>query len=156
MHFYLMRHADAVTGNGGDYARVLSDKGRNQAEKMGAWLARLVAEPLLIVCSPYPRAHETATLLAKEMSGGATVQPDERLAPGMTTDMAGEIMHDYGRKSGSVMLVGHAPDCNRLAAHIIGANGAAVDIRKGGVAAFDTARAGFGGSTLEWLIHPKL
>ncbi len=156
MHFYLMRHADAVAGDGSDYARILSDKGKKQVEKMGEWLSRLVTKPLLIVCSPYPRAHETATLLTKELSGGVTVQPDERLAPGMTVGAAGEIMHDYGSKSGSVMLVCHAPDCNRLAAYIMGAKDTTVDIRKGGIAAFDTARAGFGGSTLEWLIHPKL
>ncbi len=156
MDLFLMRHADAEDGNGNDFSRALTDKGRKQAEKMGDWLKELKAAPLLIITSPYPRAHQTASILAERLGKDTTARPDERLAPGMTMDVAAAVIHELGGGIERLMLVGHSPDLDRLAAYLIGAKEGGVEMRKGAVACLASARAGFGGSTLRWLIDPKL
>ncbi len=156
MELYLMRHADAEDGNGNDFSRALTERGRKQAEKMGDWLRELKAAPLLIVSSPYPRAHETANLLAGSLGKDTTARPDERLAPGMTPDAASAVIHEFGGRTERLMLVGHSPDLDRLAAYLVGAKEGGVEMRKGAIACLTAARAGFGGSTLRWLIDPKL
>lgn len=156
MELFLMRHADAVDANGNDYARVLSPKGKKQAEKMGDWLKSMGIVPLGIVTSPYPRALETADIVASRLGEGTSARQDERLAPGMTTDVGAAVVHEFGQMHSKLLLVGHSPDFDRFAAHLVGAREAGVEMRKGAVAAFETARAGFAGSTLRWLIHPKM
>lgn len=155
MELLLMRHADAVDGPGNDFARDLSETGVRQAEKMGVWLKRLDAKPDRIVSSPYPRAHQTAAMMA-ELLEVAAFQPDERLAPGMNAETGSALVHEFGARDGRLLLVGHAPDLALLASYLIGADNEAVAMRKGAVACLDTERTGFGGSTIKWLIHPKL
>lgn len=156
MELYVMRHADAEDGNGNDFSRALTEHGRGQAEKMGDWLKRLKAFPLLVVTSPYPRAHETANIVAERLGEGSSVQPDERLAPGMKAEEASAIIHEIGRRRERLLLVGHSPDLDRLVSHLIGAKDEAVTMRKGAVAHLDTVRAGFAGSVLCWLVNPKM
>lgn len=156
MELFLMRHADAVDGAGNDYARVLSPRGRKQAEKMGDWLKSMGVVSLGIVASPYPRALETADIVASRLGEGTTARQDERLASGMTADTGAAVIHEFGQMHPRLCLVGHSPDLDRFAAHLIGAKETAVEMRKGAIAAFATARAGFGGSTLLWLINPKM
>ncbi len=156
MDLFLMRHADAVDGNGNDFSRTLTDRGRRQAERMGDWLRELKHFPLSLATSPYPRAHETAAIVASRLGKDSTVRPDERLAPGLTVEEGCALIHELGQSSCGLMLVGHAPDLSRLGAYLIGAKETGLDLRKGAVAHFETLRAGFGGSALRWLIDPKL
>ena len=156
LELYIMRHAAAEDGNGNDFSRTLTDKGRKQAEKMGDWLLELMTAPLLVVSSPYPRAHETANILAGRLGKAATVRLDERLAPGMVQDEAFAVIHEFGRLAERLMLVGHSPDLDYLVSRLIGAREGGVEMRKGAVACLTAERVGFGGSTLCWLINPKL
>lgn len=156
MELYLMRHADAEPSAGNDFTRLLTEKGRKQAVKMAEWLRALDLGYLRLMTSPYPRAHETANIVAEILGPDAVVQPDERLASGMTVDAASALIHEAGTADGRLCLVGHSPDLDLLAAYLVGAKDRNIEMKKGAVAAFDTARAGFGGSLLKWLIHPKL
>ena len=156
MELFLMRHGDADPGEGDDFARRLSDKGKKQAERMGAWLKDMRLAPILFVVSPFPRAHETADIVQGALGKGSVLQSDERLAPGMLPDTACAVIHELGGHDQRLCLVGHSPDLDFLAAYLIGARGGAVEMRKAAVAAFETARAGFGGSLMKWLINPKL
>ncbi|MFB8008742.1 histidine phosphatase family protein [Nocardia sp. NPDC056000] len=56
----------------------LTDLGRRQATAVGAWLAGQSDREWTVLCSPYRRARETASL-ALEFIGPATVRSDERL-----------------------------------------------------------------------------
>lgn len=155
MDLLLMRHADALDGNGSDYARVLSDKGKNQAESIGAWLRELDLGPIVIVSSPYPRAHQTGSIVADNLNGISIAQ-DERLAPGMTPDAGSALLHELGSDDGALLLVGHAPDLGNFASFLLGAKEGAVEMKKGAVACFHCVRPGLGGSELRWLVNPKL
>lgn len=156
MDLYLMRHADAVDGDGNDFARTLSEKGRHQAAKMGDWLVDMKARDMTIVASPYLRAHETANIVASRLGPKATVQPDERLASGMAVDDGCALIHEFGDIDGALCLVGHTPDLDRLASYLLGSQAVCVDMRKGAIARLETARPAFGGSMLRWLIDPKM
>lgn len=151
-----MRHADAVDGDGNDYVRMLSDKGRKQAAKMGEWLKMLKIGPIDILTSPLPRAVETATLVAESLGEAAAVRQDERLACGMTPDDASALVHECGGDGKALLLTGHAPDLGIFASYLVGGDGDGIEMRKGAVACFDAVRAGKGGSVLKWLVTPRL
>ncbi len=156
MDLYVMRHADAEDGTGNDFTRVLSEKGRSQAEKMGSWLKAIGPGPLSVVTSPFPRARETAQIVADQVDSAIPVRQDERLASGMRTDTGSSLLHEYGKDGEALLMVGHAPDLANLVAYLLGAKDGTVELRKGAVASLEVGRAGFGGSMLRWLITPKL
>lgn len=156
LELFLMRHADAEPSEGDDFARRLTERGCKQAQKMGAWLAAMRLEDMVLAASPYLRARETAEIVAGMLGKGVKVQLDERLASGMGVTTGSEVVHELGSAGKRLCLVGHAPDLDLLAAYCIGAREGALALKKGAVAALDTVRPGNGGSQLKWLITPKL
>jgi phosphohistidine phosphatase len=114
MRLYLVRHADAAPGDP-DELRPLTPHGRQQARDVGARLAAQGAEGATVVTSPLLRARETAEEIARAL--GTTPEPDERLAPGATADGVRELASEHG---GTVVAVGHQPDCSRVAAALTG------------------------------------
>jgi phosphohistidine phosphatase len=103
----IVRHAEAVAGQP-DELRPLTAGGRAQARALGERLRADGVEPEAVVCSPLLRARETASAL-----GLGEPAVDERLAPGATPDDVRSVAETY---SGTVVLVGHQPDCGRAAA----------------------------------------
>ena len=157
MRLILMRHADAVDSAGNDSSRTLSDHGWEQARAMGDWLQALGVPIGRAVSSPYPRALETAERVAECQTAPVSVIIEERLAPGMTRETGSALIHEFGVEEESCLLmVGHAPDMDKLAAHLIGAAEGGIAMKKGAAAMLDTVHAGFGGSTLHWLINPGI
>ena len=69
MRIYLVRHGDAVPEEdaGSDRDRWLSARGREAARILGRLLREQRVEPDAIVCSPLPRAVQTAELLAASL-----------------------------------------------------------------------------------------
>jgi phosphohistidine phosphatase len=112
MRLYLVRHAEAAPGDP-DAERRLTPAGREQARRLGE---RLAAGPLpaAVVHGPLVRARETAELIAGPL--GLTPSADERLAPGATADDVRAAV--AGR--GDTVVVGHQPDCSRIAAELTG------------------------------------
>lgn len=103
----IVRHAEAVAGQP-DELRPLTAGGRAQARELGRRLRADGVEPDAVVSSPLLRARETASAL-----GLGQPEIDERLAPGATPEDVRSVAEAYG---GTVVLVGHQPDCGRAAA----------------------------------------
>jgi phosphohistidine phosphatase len=103
----IVRHAEAAAGQP-DELRPLTAEGRAHARDLGERLRADGVEPEAVVCSPLLRARETASAL-----GLGEPAIDERLAPGATPDDVRAVAETY---SGTVVLVGHQPDCGRAAA----------------------------------------
>src|SRR5437667_10306579 len=85
VELYLVRHAhagDPAKWTGPDERRPLSEKGRQQAERLARHLAAVRPELDVILSSPKVRARETADPIAQAL--GLSVQIDERLAGGLT------------------------------------------------------------------------
>jgi phosphohistidine phosphatase len=114
MQLYLVRHAEAAGGEP-DELRPLTPTGREQARSLGARLRDSGVRPDAILTSPLLRARETAAALAREL--GVDVVPDERLAPGATAAAVASAVDGHGD---TVIVIGHQPDCSRIAAALTG------------------------------------
>ena len=114
MQLYLVRHANATPGDP-DELRPLSDEGREQARELGERMRDDGVVPNVVLTSPLLRARETGDALAR--ATGATSEADERLAPGATAETLREAISGRGEH---VVVVGHQPDCGRIAATLSG------------------------------------
>ena len=114
VQLYLVRHAEAADGEP-DELRPLTAEGRAAARALGRKLADDGVRPDAVLTSPLLRARETGTELARP--AGLEAQPDERLAPGATAEAVREAA---GERGGTVVVVGHQPDCSHIAAALTG------------------------------------
>jgi phosphohistidine phosphatase len=109
---YLVRHAKAEPGEPDDLRR-LAKKGRKQSAELGERFAHEGIDA--VVSSPLVRARETAEAIAK--TTGKQVETDDRLRPGATATDLRAAVEGRGER---VVVVGHQPDCSRIAAEITG------------------------------------
>jgi len=114
VRLYLVRHAEAASGEP-DALRPLTPGGRAAARELGERLAAEGVRPTAVLSSPLLRARETAAELSRALDCAA--EADERLAPGATGETVRAAVADRGDE---VVVVGHQPDCGRIAAAISG------------------------------------
>lgn len=110
MRLILVRHAHSDPGHP-DELRPLSAGGHEQARALAERLT--AADPSLVLASPLLRARETAAAIAR--ASGVELRVEERLAPGAT---AGDVLAaiDESGVGGTIVAVGHQPDCSEIAA----------------------------------------
>jgi phosphohistidine phosphatase SixA len=114
VRLYLVRHAEAAPGEPDDL-RPLTPGGRIAARDLGERLAAQGVAPAAVLSSPLLRARETAAELSRSL--GCDPQTDERLAPGATAETVRAAIAGRGD---AVVVVGHQPDCGRIAAELSG------------------------------------
>ncbi|HYY65323.1 MAG TPA: histidine phosphatase family protein [Gaiellaceae bacterium] len=112
MRLLLVRHADALPGEP-DATRALSPEGREAARQLGARLHREGVHPTAILTSPLLRARETGDALAVAL--GCASEPHDALAPGAT---AAGVRTAVAGRGETVIVIGHQPDCGRIAAEL--------------------------------------
>lgn len=120
MELYLVRHAEAAPGDP-DELRPLTPNGRAQARSLGERLRRTGVHADVVLTSPLLRARETGALIARELD--ADVEVAEALAPGATPESVTKVVREALDDSGTVVAVGHQPDCSRIAAALTGEPG---------------------------------
>jgi phosphohistidine phosphatase len=111
MRVVLVRHAEAAPGTP-DELRALTPEGHEQARRLGEQLRADGIEPDAVLSSPLLRARETAS----DLGFGPSEALDE-LAPGATEEDVRAAVADRGK---TVVVVGHQPDCGRIAAALSG------------------------------------
>lgn len=119
MNIYLVRHGDAVPEEdaGSDRDRWLSPRGREAARIVGKLLREQKLEPDAILCSPLPRAVQTAELIAQMIDYVGVIASRRCFEPAAQPRVgANEIM----AAGGSVIVVGHEPSISALGAHLVG------------------------------------
>ena len=127
----LLRHAhagDPAAWNRPDELRPLTDKGQQQAERLGRLLAAAGFVPDAVLTSPRLRARETAELVAERL--GVPVRLDSRLGSFLDLATVEAILDDAGRPARPV-LVGHDPDFSDLLAQLTGSRRAGAAARDG-------------------------
>ena len=154
MDLILLRHGKAEDLNsGGDSARELVEKGREQARKAAKLQKRAKLLPDIVLTSPLVRARQTAEEFCDtaEMPG-AVIQG--WLACGMHPE---EALHELAgfREFKRVAIVGHEPDFSELIQWILGTAGGSVEVKKGAIACLQVTPPARHG-TLVFLIPPKL
>jgi phosphohistidine phosphatase len=107
MRLVLVRHAEAAPGVP-DELRTLTPHGREQARRLGQDLRARGITADAVVSSPLLRARETAGAL-----GLGEPEPLDELAPGATED---DVRSAIAGRGDTVVVVGHQPDCGRIAA----------------------------------------
>lgn len=129
MNLLLWRHADAAEG-APDLARVLTDKGEEQAARMARWLkSRLPPHPR-ILASPARRARQTAETLK------LPYQVEAALAPGASPEAVVELIESLpegAEHEATVILVGHQPWIGETAACLISGHLASWSVRKAAI-----------------------
>lgn len=155
LQLHLLRHAhagDPMKWKGPDSQRPLSEKGQNQAIRMGLFLAEAGFEPDLIMSSPLVRALETARLVATPL--GLPVVVSNGLAEPLDLDSLERLLIGAGNPR-RPLLVGHDPDFSMLAAELAGVS--ELPVRKGTLLRIDARRPLQAGSgILRWLLPPDL
>ena len=112
MRVLIVRHAEAAPGTP-DELRGLTTAGREQARRLGERLRAEGFSADAVLTSPLLRARETAAAL-----GLGDPEVDERLAPGATPDDVRDAA--AARAAGTVVVVGHQPDCGQAVAALGG------------------------------------
>lgn len=110
----LLRHAKSErdSPDGSDFARSLNDRGRMDSKRMGDEIRRLGLDFDLVLASPAQRVVETV-----EGLGGISPQFDEHIYDASTRQLI-DIVQSTDDEVGSLMLVGHNPGFERLAARL--------------------------------------
>jgi phosphohistidine phosphatase len=151
----LLRHAhagDPMRWTGPDEVRPLTEKGRQQSERLGRFLAAAEFRPDAILTSPKTRAAETAGIIAAALDLSVLVV-DELGGP-LDLSLVDRILHSVGDPS-RPLLVGHDPDFSTLAAELAGIS--ELPLRKAALVRFDAVRPlRPGGGTIRWLVPPDL
>lgn len=119
MKLYLVRHGDAVPEQqaGCDRDRWLSQRGREAVRILGRLLREARTAPDAIVCSPLPRAIQTAELLAASLDHLHVIATLHYLEPTSFPHVAAGVVQKAGSR---VVVVGHEPSISGLGAHFLG------------------------------------
>ena len=133
-------------------ARSPQKASRRPAPPHSAWL-ELKRNRTSLIPSPFVRAAQTAEIFAETLGYSVNkIKVSEALKP---TAPPAEIVKEITRlRAKEVMVFGHAPHLDLLAAHLIGAR-TFTEIKKAGVACFEHA-ASTGKWNLRWLVTPKI
>ncbi len=154
MIVYLVRHgiAEDWAASGRDRDRRLTERGRKRIQQCGVGLKRLGVKLDVMLTSPFPRAAETASIIADTLNCTERLQTAEVLQSGGGGDKyVRQLLHD---RTGEIMLVGHEPEMSLMAADLAG-NGTRIVFKKGTVCRIDLLDANAHGEIV-WLLAPKI
>jgi len=145
MDLYLLRHAEAGEAPRDD-DRELTEHGHKQARAVASGLAALAPRLDALLCSPLPRAIQTANPAATALR--LSIEQVEALASGRA---AGDVLDDLAGRGSSnrVLLVGHEPQLSQLALHLTGGR---VHMRKAMLARITVLTLDPPYGDLEWLL----
>ena len=149
MELILWRHAEAEDGTP-DEARRLTPHGRDQAERMAAWLAKRLPRDYRLLVSPARRTQQTASALRHDFETVNALAPGAGVAAVLRA--AG-----WGASRDTVIVVGHQPTLGAVAARLLGRDETSWSVRKGAVWWLaDRDREGVAGILLRAAISPDL
>ncbi len=138
-----------------DEDRPLTDEGIDKTRRAARGLVWLWgdAPPAKMVQSPWLRAVQTADLLDDELGGRCPRTTFVEMRP---FDPAAAVLDHLRDHDGDVVLVGHAPHLDELAAFLCGARPRAFRLKKAGAALFDFVDVPLAGQgTLVGVYAPK-
>ncbi|MDE2599000.1 MAG: histidine phosphatase family protein [Rhodocyclaceae bacterium] len=128
MNLILWRHAEAedIAPDHSDAGRHLTERGRKQAQKMGAWLADQLPADAHIVASPAVRTRQTADALGRAYDIDARLFTDA----GVEDYLAAA---DWNDKDQTRVLIAHQPTLGLLAALLMSGRPLPWSIKKGAI-----------------------
>lgn len=150
MNLLIIRHAKAEGFAMNDAARALTEKGRDQARRVGEFLKMKGLVPDLTIASPYTRALQTAEIFCHS-SGADSPVAEPWLACGMSPSLAMNELKAY-REFSTVAICGHNPDLAELVEWLLGSQAGGVHMGKASIAYFSHVSPPSQGAYLEMLL----
>lgn len=114
MKIFIIRHAQAVTGNGDDPSRALDEQGQQQAKQLAHWLSEQSHGEFKLLSSPYLRAKQTASEIAGALN--SEIEEHATLTPNSSTEEALNTIYQYDQ---DLILVSHQPLVGRLSSQLV-------------------------------------
>ena len=155
MHLYFLRHgkAEEHAPDLPDRDRHLIARGATDARRVAELLQALGVVPEAVYTSPYPRALETARIVAETLNVSRALTERTELEAGRF-NMGGLQKLVSAHKTGAILLfVGHEPDLSQIVGLLCGAR---CELKTAGLAHIVADRAEPGHGELHWLLTPKL
>lgn len=160
MDLYILRHGIAVphgaAGYDRDSDRPLTEKGAKKTRQIAHAMSTLGLRVDIILSSPFPRARQTAEIVAKEIGLEKNLENTDNLAVGGDPQaLIDEVNAKYHSLEG-VMLVGHEPSLSELISVLVsGYANLSITMKKGGLCKLTVDGLRYGRcATLEWLLAP--
>jgi phosphohistidine phosphatase len=133
----LFRHAKAESPDGVvDVQRPLSERGRADASRMGAYLADQGLQPAAALVSAARRTRETWDFAVAALRAPPPVAFDERLYDARAETVL-EVLRETGPAARSLLVIGHNPGIEELARALVSSE--EKDVRRSLVQKFPTA-----------------
>jgi len=119
MDVLFIRHASAEpAGKGGDPARRLTAKGKDESRRTARALAAMGIQVQAVLTSPLIRAVETARIVAKVLDAPDPVEAGCLAPPGDVDALRAELARLAGGGADAVAVVGHAPSLDEFIARL--------------------------------------
>lgn len=119
MQIAFLRHAQANPTESSDFARTLTNKGRDDINCLGKLLKQMGCKFSICLYSPLTRTEETATILSRHVIFEEGCLKDERLKSGSSFEDYAELIKDY-KHFESILLVGHMPEIGAVPTELLG------------------------------------
>lgn len=152
MRLYVVQHAEAVS-KAEDPERPLSEKGRLDAERLAAFLARAGIGVKRVWHSGKLRARQTAELLQWAVLPRGEVEERPGLGP---EDPVGPLADEAAGWEDDILLVGHLPFVDRLVARLVTGDEAASVCAFVPGTAVCLDRNGEGTWRVVWMLPPEV
>jgi phosphohistidine phosphatase len=138
MHLYLLRHGVAEEAQPGvvDADRALTSDGRKKLRHVLKAVAEARVKPSVLFSSHLKRAVQTADIAKDVLGYEGEIVKTKVLAPGGSAEQVWEEVRIH-KSEPSLMLVGHNPLFDRLAAFLLGTPNLKVDFKKGAIMRVD-------------------
>lgn len=117
-------------------------------------MATIGVQPDRALVSPYVRAVQTAEIVLPALGGVVDLERTESLVPMAEPEAIVPVLRASSAES--VICIGHAPNLDRIAAFLCGADAPVTALKKAGVAALSVVQVGFGGASLYAVYPPSV
>ena len=162
MELYILRHGIAEdrenTSAKDDSQRRLTQEGERKMERIAKSICALGLSFDVILTSPFPRAKETADIVARALRSTRRVQILDALAAGASTKQLVKVLREQSDRFESVLIVGHEPDLSSLVSLLVtGGSDMILTLKKGGLCKLTLSTLRYGRcAILEWVVPPSL
>lgn len=155
---HLLRHGIAIDRDDPqcppDPLRALTDKGRERTEEVARAFAGLQPVVDAVAVSPYLRAQQTADIFIEALELKDVRRWDcEALLPMEDPDRAMEALRT--RPGQGILVIGHAPNLDRLGSRLCGAAQPIFKLKKAGIAMLTADILAVGRGSLVALFPPR-
>ncbi len=151
MKVYLVQHGVNRPENE-DPQKGLTDQGMQDAEKLGAFIARMDNRYEAVFHSDKKRARQTAEILGKHLEHALGVHETDCMGPNDEIEVwANRVLCS----DGDPVLVGHLPFLNKLASRLVAGdeNRQIVDFKNGSMVCLEEGQNGF---SVKWAVTPDM